>query len=272
MQHISNQLQTVSNTTTTLSLSERSQSIAESLPAEERKIMEIKYASKRFGDMNQAEIDRSADALLLKIHTITGWNFPDVKIAVELQKQFILKMRESYANVNADEVEYAFRKGGTTVKDWGKSMNLSLIDEVMIPYLEQRASLSKIEESKALPELEEKEDVGDKAMYEWYLQTYEQVKTDKIKLDFVPAMVGEWMERKGMLLISENYQIEAAVKIGKQLHLDISREGRAEYRQYREMFEKGVFSDRYSRMITDLAKRMALWDSILKSDEPVKIG
>lgn len=48
--------------------------------------------------------------------------------------------------LNVEEIEYAFRSSGTVVKDWGKSMNLALIDEVLIPYLNQRFELSTTEE------------------------------------------------------------------------------------------------------------------------------
>lgn len=57
------------------------------------------------------------------------------------------KLTESYANVNAEEVEYAFRNN-SGVQDWGKAINLNLIDEVMQPYLSRRRDLSKIEEQK----------------------------------------------------------------------------------------------------------------------------
>jgi len=58
---------------------------------------------------------------------------------------------ESYPNCNTDEIEYAFRTHGSAVKDWGKQMNLSLIDEVMGIYLERRLAVSRFEESQQKP-------------------------------------------------------------------------------------------------------------------------
>lgn len=121
----------------------------------EHKILELKYASLPFGKMEAAELKVAASALLIKISFITGWSlYEDPKSHGILKEQFELKIVESFPNVNVDEMLYAFRQN-TTVKDWGKAMNLALIDEVMIPYLENRFEISKLEESlskpKALP-------------------------------------------------------------------------------------------------------------------------
>jgi len=55
-----------------------------------------------------------------------------------------------------DEIEYAFRQSGTTVRDWGKAMNLSLIDEVLIPYLGERKILSHTLEERKQPPPEQR--------------------------------------------------------------------------------------------------------------------
>lgn len=88
-------------------------------------------------------------ALLLKIHVITGWVIPERDELLNiLVDQFQKKLTEDYGNLNVDEIEYAFRKSGTTIRDWGKAMNLTLIDEVLIPYTKQRLYLSADEERK----------------------------------------------------------------------------------------------------------------------------
>lgn len=101
--------------------------------------------------MNDAEVSAWGKSLLLKIHVITGWIIPDAELLTILIDQFQKKMVESYPNTNPQEIEYAFRNFGTTVKDWGKAMNLSLIDEVMIPYLEERKRISHAYEERAAP-------------------------------------------------------------------------------------------------------------------------
>ena len=96
--------------------------------------------------MSAIELKMAVKRLLLKLNFITGWAlYDDPDDQSILDEQIELKLKESYPTVNLDEIEYAFRNN-TGVKDWGKSINLSLIDEVMIPYLSHRAEVSKIEE------------------------------------------------------------------------------------------------------------------------------
>lgn len=102
--------------------------------------------------MSKEEVERWGMALLVKIHVITGWTIPAAELLNILVDQFQKKMVESYPSMNVEEIEYAFRNNGTVVKDWGKAMNLALIDEVLIPYLEERKRLShELEERKVPP-------------------------------------------------------------------------------------------------------------------------
>jgi hypothetical protein len=117
----------------------------------EGKILALKYQGKRIGQMATEEISLWSKSLLLKIHVITGWVIPDSTLLEILIDQFQKKLTESYPEVTPDEVEYAFRNGGTSVKDWGKAMNLSLIDEVMLPYLTERKRLSHELEERSVP-------------------------------------------------------------------------------------------------------------------------
>lgn len=102
--------------------------------------------------MNAEELSLWGKSLLMKIHVITGWIIPEADLLTILIDQFQKKLIESYPQMNIDEVEYAFRNYGTAVKDWGKAMNLSLIDEVLVPYLVERKRLShELEERNADP-------------------------------------------------------------------------------------------------------------------------
>jgi len=101
--------------------------------------------------MTEQEVLMWGKTLLLKIHVITGWTIPDSDLLVILVDQFQKKLVESYPDMNVDEIEYAFRQSGTTVRDWGKAMNLSLIDEVLIPYLGERKILSHTLEERKQP-------------------------------------------------------------------------------------------------------------------------
>lgn len=115
------------------------------LPVIHQQMIDRKYDSIPFRMMNERELQLACIGLLFKISVITGWKMYENDTEQQiLQQQFELKLKESYSNVNATEVEYAFRN--SFVKDWGKSLNLALIDEVMQPYLSQRAEASRLEE------------------------------------------------------------------------------------------------------------------------------
>ena len=117
----------------------------------EIKLIELKYKSAPIGKLEN--IESWGKALMVKIHIITGWVIPEKDLLPVFIDQFTKKLLEEYENLNVDEIEYAFRSLGTTVKDWGKSMNLALIDEVLRPYLHQRFEASTAEErAKTKPE------------------------------------------------------------------------------------------------------------------------
>lgn len=101
--------------------------------------------------MNDHELSLWPDALILKVHIITGWMIPTGEKLNILTDQFQKKLIEDYGNLNTEEIEYAFRKSGTTIKDWGKEMNLNLLDQVLIPYLEKRIEASENEEKRKKP-------------------------------------------------------------------------------------------------------------------------
>lgn len=96
--------------------------------------------------MTADELQKWGMALILKIHIITGWTIPaDPGLCSILVEQYVKYMSERYEQLNPDEIEYAFRSFGTTVEDWGKAINLNLIDKVLIPYLNDRFKLSETE-------------------------------------------------------------------------------------------------------------------------------
>lgn len=109
-------------------------------------MLAVKYAAPKFGAMDDATLSLHLKALLLKVHVITGWPIPasDALYTILLD-QFRKHLSETYSELNPEEVEYAFRTRGTGVEDWGKQMNLNLIDKVLAPYLRDRYRLSETE-------------------------------------------------------------------------------------------------------------------------------
>jgi len=77
---------------------------------------------------------------------ITGWTIPNSPELLNiLVDQFVKTLSEKYPLLNPDEIEYAFRQHGTAIEDWGKAMNLNLIDSVLTPYINLRFRISEDE-------------------------------------------------------------------------------------------------------------------------------
>lgn len=129
--------------------------------------------------MNQIEVQAWSKALLLKIHVITGWTVPADDLLVVLVDQFKKKLLEDYPNLNPDEIEYAFRSKGTTVEDWGKTMNLNLLDKILKPYLHERFLISQDEEKLKRPLELPQSEVSDDEFIEAVYKLYQQNKSYK---------------------------------------------------------------------------------------------
>jgi hypothetical protein len=131
--------------------------VLQHLQVEERQILELKYAAPKIKTFTDDLLRTHTQLMLFKIHVITGWKLPEMVDSSNpdayalnakaniLEEQFYLKLKEDYGEMNVEEVAYAIRKFGTQVKDWGKDINLSLIDTVLIKYLETRVELSDLE-------------------------------------------------------------------------------------------------------------------------------
>lgn len=119
------------------------------------RMIALKYCMKSFGQMTINEMKDWAEKLLIKIHIITGWQIPPEEIMFVLVEQWQKKIFESYTALNPEEIEHAFRMHGTQVEDFGKSLNLNLIDKVLLPYINQRFKISederKVREKEYIP-------------------------------------------------------------------------------------------------------------------------
>lgn len=235
-------------------------------------MVDLKYKSKMFGVMTDQERFISACAMIVKINTTTGWPLPTEKTIFDiLADQFSKKMGESYANVNADEIEYAFRNN-TTVKDWGKAMNLALIDEVMLPYLEKRFELSKVEESKKIQLMlpESKEDTSDLAMEDWLADTSLQIQKGNYDVQFVPPTLYDWMDKKGRITKTKAEKLEylskatahRVVVLSQNLAANPSNENKQALEIFCAMMNKGVFEGDEIERLKTLAKKMLLFDML----------
>lgn len=105
----------------------------------------------RFGAIAKDDLPRVVKILLLKLHVITGWPVPEKELKNILVEHLQKAIIERFPNVNADEVEHAFRT--TSVKNWGMSMSVTLVCEVIEEYIDRRREVSAKEERRAMNHL-----------------------------------------------------------------------------------------------------------------------
>lgn len=229
----------------------------------------MKYKAKPIGEMNEQEKDLWASALILKIHAITGWVVPEGNLLNILADQFRKKMIESYANCNTEEIEYAFRNMGTTVKDWGKQMNLSLIDEVMIPYLEKRYQLSELENALPVREvagLETGKKLAGAEMREWAELVFDDVRKGRLNVRLIPIILYDWLDitdilkltvaqKKQYILMATNYRKEKLAESDDPADRPILK-------HLVKMIEEKVLTGDEAALVTKLAKQMAVFEFI----------
>lgn len=235
------------------------------LQPEELTILDLKYKSNPVCKMSAPELTVWSKAAILKIHVITGWTVPANELLNVLIDQFQKKMIESYPTINPDELEYAFRTYGTTVKDWGKQMNLSLVDEVLIPFMAARLSVSQIEEqAKPLLIKGPKEELSDVTMRDWM----EDVKGKKLAVEFMPVMIYDWLEKKGELVksVAEKHEyLQNAVehrqcRLAQACEENNCQDNRDALRAFMTMKEAGEFTGPEVNTLKSLAKKMILFD------------
>lgn len=226
------------------------------LTQSEQKVVEVKYASKRFGAMDADELLIVSKKLLLTINVIAGWVLPIDPFLGILEEQFCKKMTEGYSNLNADEIEYAFRNRGMEVKDWGRELNLTLIDEVLAPYIAQRVEISKIEENLSPNELvEAKKDLTDEEWEEWLGDIA------KYELDMIPVLAYDYLLKKQRISPTGKEKNEYMDKCAsRQLALLDPDKNPIEHREFVAMKNKGVFEGVFFDKLVVMSKRMIVRD------------
>jgi hypothetical protein len=230
--------------------------LKEKLEPQEAKVIALKYSGKTFGDMNEDEIWFAAKTILLKIHTITGWTIPVSELMDILIDQFRHKLQEGYAKVTVGEVEYAFRNKGLDIQDWGKALSLTMIDEVMLPYLNMRYRISQMEESirtRNLLESEEKKELSDGEWEEWIadMRQYD--------LKLLPCSAYDYLDKKGRINLTvqekRDYMDRAIAHLLGTLE-PMSKE----MIDFAAMKKVGVFSAEVTATLKTISKRFAVQD------------
>lgn len=242
------------------------------LTAEENKVAALKRASPSFGVMAPADLLVHAQASMLRVCVITGWQMPEDELQDVLMDQFMKKLVETYPNINPEEFEYAFRKYGGSVQDWGKQINLGLIHQVMHPYLIDRANISKVEETALAREAEKgkvpTEDLSDKAMLDWAAEIKNRINTQGYTVKLIPIMLYDWLVKSERLFRGKGEKKEYMQKAFVYIRMDLitalekkeDKEMRARLNEFNDMKERNVFKSNEIENIRTLAKKMIAYD------------
>jgi hypothetical protein len=250
-------------------------------------MIELKYRSKQIRKMPLSELQMAATRLMLKINIITGWELPhDIDDIDILKEQFELKLAESFPGVNLDEIEFAFRNN-TTVKDWGKNMNLAMIDEVMIDYQRKRREVSDQEQRKegnlitpALPPPKRDPATDFDFMQSW-------INEWKLNIHLVsdPTLIPEsffpWLEKNNLLVLTKEQKLDylnnQAVQYRHyQLSEQIKSEGehgqaKKDLESFNAMRKEECFTGIEITRLKELAKKIAVYDYLKPEVKPEPI-
>ncbi len=139
------------------------------LTVEENRVLALHEEGKPLKHMEAAEFSINAKALLLKISVATGWKMLEGNALNVLIDQFSKKLKEDYLSLTCAEIEYAFRNV-SEIKSWGASFNLQLIDKVLIPFINNRASIRETRDKtfKELPPEKIDQKLSDQQSYDYW--------------------------------------------------------------------------------------------------------
>jgi hypothetical protein len=185
--------------------------------------------------MGEVQLLRQVEVLLMKIHIITGWDIPENELmATELSNQLYDKLIEDYSSLNFDEIEYAMRTIGAGVKDFGKNINLSLIDSVLTPFIHKRAAVRELE-SRAIKQAHMIEAPKEPIDKELLIKTVRGVYLKLRHTTLIPVMVYDFLvEQKEIdLTLEQKNQVKETVE--RRLQGEANKEGLAAIRELREL-------------------------------------
>lgn len=179
---------------------------------------QAKYSGLRIIDLKSEEnFQIISQTILLRICASTGWKMPQNEyMANALVKEFTLYLGENCKDMAVEEIMYSIRNYGLQVQDWGKDINLQLINQPLEDYRQARIELSRLEEQKAIPE-PQPETMSEPA--DWS-DTWERLVNGEIKGQFYNltpwSAIYDWLERAGKIKPKNaekwNWLQEACVK------------------------------------------------------------
>lgn len=223
-------------------------------------IIELNYSHPRIGKMQEAEILVMAKALLYRICQSTGWNFPNDERAVKiLVNEFRLYLKESCLDLNHEEVAYAIRKYGVDLQDWGRNVNLSLINQAVHAYRQARYVIGNLVKQYQKDVNKPQESLEMQKVADWseaWEEVKEAAKNGYLKSKIVPVPVYDWLVNKGELVLSVEEKKELMQQVKEQFLTDCLQDARKKDEQrdfYNAIRDKDFSQKKYPEYFIRLA-------------------
>lgn len=137
--------------------------------------------------------------LLTRINAVTGWKLPEGDTLKALVNEFSAYLIDSCRNYNPNEIAYAVRAHGGEVTEWGKNLNILLIDECVGRYKNDRSEISTIEEMAIAGAADGQKSIEMSKTVDWvkeWSKLVEGAKNGTIHRMFIATPIYDWLERE----------------------------------------------------------------------------
>lgn len=150
--------------------------------------------------MRAVDLTREVMGILVRINAITGWKLPDNEdVLSALIREMTIYLTEKRGDLTSDEIAYSIRNYGLTVKDWGKNLNITLIDQCVCEYKEKRYDASIEEERAAIEQKHAKIELSPASKIDWsdyWQRLLEGAKNGQIRNEFISTYFYDWLRGK----------------------------------------------------------------------------
>lgn len=160
------------------------------------------------------QLSAATTGLMGKMTAVTGWRIPEGDGTEDYQKVFNDQLTkfiyEQFGDFTLPELEYAVRKYGVDMSDWGKPMHLGLLSACLTSYRAYRETISEIEQYNGkYPLISQKHTKTDELppgpldwSQEWSRVVY-AAKIGQIRNTWITTDLYDWLIREGKISVPD---------------------------------------------------------------------